>query len=384
MSNLSFLSKIIEKIIFIRILQHITDNNIIDGFQSAYKAGHSCETALLRVYNDIVITIGKGNGSFLVLLDLSAAFDTIDHANLFMILERFVGISGSALQLIKSYFSGRTQRVVIDGILSEFANLVCGVPQGSVLKPMKFCLYLLPLCAILKKHNIGYHIYADDTHLYILFNSKEHLTSLTKLNNCISDKNKLKINDSKTEFIIFRSPLLKTDLSGVSINVGDSQISSSSKVRDLGVTFDNCLSLDAHISNICRSTHFHLRNIGRIRTLLTFHATAQLIHAVITTRLDFCNSIFYNLPNNKIERLQRIQNQAARMLTRSPRRNHITPVLRELHLLRISDRIIFKILILTHKAFHGIAPAYLCELITKHEQATVRTRRAQNCFLLAI
>ena len=118
---------------------------------------------------------------------------------------------------------------------------------------------------------------------------------------------KLKINDLKTEFIIFISPLLKTDLSGVSIRVGDSQISSSSKVRNLTVIFDDCLSLDAHIGNICRSTHFHLRNIGRIRNLLTFNATAQLFHALITTRLDFCNSILYNIPNNKIERLQRIQ-----------------------------------------------------------------------------
>ena len=177
---------------------------------------------------------------------------------------------------------------------------------------------------------------------------------------------------------------MKTDLSGVLINVGDSQLSSSSKVRDLDVIFDDSLSLDAHISNICRSTHLHLRNIGRIRTLLTFHATAQLIHVLITTRLDFCNSILYNLPNNKIERLQRIQNQVARMQTRSPRRNHITPVLRELHWLRISDNINFKILILTHNAFHGVAPGYLCELITKHEQATVRTRRIQDCFLLAI
>ena len=198
-------------------------------------------------------------------------------------------------------------------------------------------------------------------------------------------KNKFKIIDWITEFVMFRSPLLKTDLSGVSINI---RISSSSKVCDLGVTFDNCLSLDAHISNICRSTHFHLRNIGRNRALLTFHATAQLIHALkvwcnalyllhkyinshesrfnlfglltnstqriclvaraglelvtfrsqsrrfpatphlITTRLDFCNNILHNLLNNKIERLQRIQNQAARMLTRSPRRNHITPVKR--------------------------------------------------------
>ena len=170
-----------------------------------------------------------------------------------MILEKFVGISGSAFLLIKSYFSGRTQRVVIDGSLSDFANLVSGVPQCSVLGPMKFCLYLLPLCAFLKKHNIGYRIYADDTQLYISFNSKVSLTSLTKLNNCISDirlwmiKNKLKIYDSKTEFMTFRSPLLKTDLSGVLISVGDSQILSSPKVRDLGVIFDNSLSLEAHI-----------------------------------------------------------------------------------------------------------------------------------------
>ena len=139
-SNISFQSKITEKIISIRILQHITDNNILDGIQSAYKVGHSCVTELLRVYNAIVIIISKGNGPFLVLLDLSTAFDTIDHDKLFMILEKFVGISGSGLQLIKSYFSDRTQRVVIDGILSDFANLVCGVPKGSVLGRMKLCL----------------------------------------------------------------------------------------------------------------------------------------------------------------------------------------------------------------------------------------------------
>ena len=99
---------------------HILDNNNVDSFQSAYRAGHSCETALLRVYNDIVTTVGKGNGSFLDLLDLSAAFDTIDHDNLFYILEKYVGIGGSTLRLIRSYFSDRTQRVQIDGIMSDF------------------------------------------------------------------------------------------------------------------------------------------------------------------------------------------------------------------------------------------------------------------------
>ena len=122
-SNLSFLSKVIEKVISILILGHILDNNIFDSFQSAYRASHSCETALLSVYNDIVTTVGRGNGSFLVLLDLSTAFDTIDHDNLFYILEKYVGIDGSALWLIRSYFSDRTQIVQIDGILSDFASL---------------------------------------------------------------------------------------------------------------------------------------------------------------------------------------------------------------------------------------------------------------------
>ena len=131
------------------------------------------------------------------------------------------------------------------------------------------------------------------------------------------------------------------NFSDLSISVGDSQVFRSSKVRDLGVVLDQYLIFPDHISGICRSDHFHLRSIGRIRNILTFDVTAQPIHALMTTRLDFCNSILYNLPNNKIERLQRIQNQAARMLKRIPRRNHISPVLRELHWLNIHDRIIF-------------------------------------------
>ena len=127
------------------------------------------------MYYDIVTTVGKSSGSFQVLLDLSAAFDTIDHDNLFYILEKYAGIGGSALRLIRSYFSDRTPRVQIYGIMSDF-----------VVGPMKFCLYLLPLGAILRHHNIGYHTYTDDTQLYILFKCKDPLESLTKLNMCNS------------------------------------------------------------------------------------------------------------------------------------------------------------------------------------------------------
>ena len=115
-TNLSFISKIIEKAIATQIHDHMINNDLVDNFQSAYKAGHGCETALLRVYNDIVTTLGSGNGAMLVLLDLSAGFTTIDHDNyhkLFCNHEKYVGSCGNALKVIKSYFSNRTQRVQI-------------------------------------------------------------------------------------------------------------------------------------------------------------------------------------------------------------------------------------------------------------------------------
>ena len=144
-----------------------------------------------------------------------------------------------ALNLIVSYLSDRKQQVRIDNIMSDLASIICGIPQGSVLGPLKFCLYHLPLCSILKHHNIGYHIYADDTQLYISFKCNDPLATLPKHKSCISDirvwmiKNKLKINDSKTKFIVFRSPQAKQDFSSLSINVGDSIILQSFKVRDL-------------------------------------------------------------------------------------------------------------------------------------------------------
>ena len=113
------------------------------------------------------------------------------------------------------------------------------------------------------------------------------------------------------------------------------------------------------------TVHFHIRSIGKVRKLLSFDACASLIHALNGSRLDYCNSILYNLPDSKISRLQRIQNQAARILTRSPRREHITPVLKQLHWLKVRERIKYKILILTHKAFYGNAPPYLCSLVVK-------------------
>ena len=207
------------------------------------------------------------------------------------------------------FFSNLTQRIQIDNVLSDFANIICGVPQGSVLGPLKLCLYLLPLSAILRYHNIGYHVYADDTQLYVSFKCKQLLEAISKLNSCLADirrwmiTNKLKFNDSKTEFIVFRSPKLKYDLSGLSINVGESMITQSSNVLDFGFIFDQYFKFDDHITAIlCGSTHFHIRNIGKIMNLLLYDACSTIINALISCRLYY---ILYNVPMSKTDRLQR-------------------------------------------------------------------------------
>ena len=180
--------------------------------------------------------------------------------------------------------------------------------------------------------------------------------------------NKLKTNDSKTEFIVFGSPQLKCDLNSLSVNVGESMITPLSKVRDLEVIFDQFLNFDDHITAvICRNTYFHIRNIGKIRNLLSYDACSTIIHTFISCRLYYCNSILYNVPRSKTDRLQRLQNQCARILSKSPRREHITPVLKKIHWLKIQYRIICNILMLTYKSYYNMAPPYLCELINQNE-----------------
>ena len=199
-ANLSFISKIIEKAIATQIHDHLINNDIVIIFSLAYKAGHSCETALSRVYNYMLLLLVE---VMVLCLFYLIYRQLLMQLIMIIFLEKYVGIRGNALKLIKSYFSKRTQRVQIDDVLSDFANIICGVPQGSVLGPLKFCLYLLPMSAILKYHKIGYHVYADNPQLYISFKCKQPLESISKVNSCLSDirrwmiTNKLKINDSK-------------------------------------------------------------------------------------------------------------------------------------------------------------------------------------------
>ncbi len=301
MSNLPFLSKLIERIVATQLLSHIKDGEYGETLQSAYKAGHSVETALLRVQNDMLVSLDKGQSVILILLDLSTAFDTIDHAILLHRLQHRLGISGTVLSWICSYLEGRFQAVCVDGTRSEKVLLKYGVPQGSVLGPILFTLYTLPLGDIVKGFNLGYHIYADDTQLYLAFDPlSDGSIPITVMECCISKiqawmlQNRLKLNSGKTEMVVISKRSIDPQIQ--SIKIGEDTILASKCVRNLGARMDCHISMDAQINSITKVASFHLRNIALIKKYLSKKALEALIHAYVTSHLDSNNSLLIGIP----------------------------------------------------------------------------------------
>ena len=385
-SNLSFISKIIEKVVLAQLSEYLNLNNLFSPFQSAYRPGHSTETALLRIVNDLLLSLNDRKVSILALLDLSAAFDTIDHSTLLSRLQYDFGIEGTALQWFSSYLSHRTQSVLVNGQVSTAVPICFGVPQGSVLGPVLFVLYTSPLAKVIEKHSVLHHSYADDSQLQKSASPLEIPQLVQSMQDCIADVrswmtlNKLKLNNDKTEVMLLSSPQMSHKISCPStMTVGDATVPFSSSVVNLGVTLDHHLEMKVQVRNIVRATNYELRRIGSIRRFLTTQATATLVSAFVLSRLDYCNSILYGSHDYILESLQRVQNNAARLVLRVPRKEHITPYLQSLHWLPVSARIEYKLASICYNCVHGSAPVYLKSLVnSKQQQERYRLRSSSD------
>uniref|UniRef100_A0A669C4E4 Reverse transcriptase domain-containing protein n=1 Tax=Oreochromis niloticus TaxID=8128 RepID=A0A669C4E4_ORENI len=359
-SNLPFISNILERVVVKQLTDHLQRNGLFEEFQSGFRAHHSTETALVKVTNDLLMASDSGLISVLVLLDLSAAFNTVDHNNLLARLEHAVGITGTALQWFVSYLSNRLQFVHVNGESSSHTKVNYGVPQGSVLGQMLFTLYMLPLGSIIRRHSIHFHCYADDTQLYLSM-KPGNTHQLVKLQECLKDiktwmaANFLLLNSDQTEVIVLGPENLRNMVSKQILTLDGITLASSNAVRNLGVIFDQDMSFNAHIKQICKTAFFRLRNISKIRNILTRSDAKKVVHAFITSRLDYCNSLLSGSPKNSLKSLQLIQNAAARVLTGTRKREQISPVLASLHWLPVKSRIEFKILLLTYKVLNNQA-----------------------------
>ncbi len=204
-SNLPFLAKVLERVV-VSQLQTLYTNSLLEPFQSGFRSGHSTETALVRVLNYLLIIADSGACGLLVLLDLSAAFDTICHSILMNRLHRWISLSETVLSWFKSYLSQRSQFVYLGTNRSQTVPLCQGVPQGSVLGSVLFSVYMLPLGQIIQKYGLGYHCYADDTQIYISTQPDSTTSSLTLSASLLEIKawmkhHFLKLNGFTTEIV---------------------------------------------------------------------------------------------------------------------------------------------------------------------------------------
>jgi len=376
-SNLPFISKVLERAVASRLKKHMAEHNLDELFQSAYKVGHSTETALVRVQNDILMALDKQQVCLLILLDLSAAFDTVQHDILLNRLHTRMGVSGVALKWMESYLTNRMQSVKIGSVSSEAHPLKCGVPQGSVLGPLLFTIYTAPLGDIIRRHGLNFHLYADDTQLYITFKpcQKDSDAAVAAVLSCVTDirhwmaQNNLKLNADKTETLLICSHHQRTKVKIPEMCVGDNVItvSDDKAVRNIGAWFDKELNMKTHVQKICQSAYMHIRSIGLIRKYLDQKSTENLVHAFVTSRIDYANALLCGCSQSLLDKLQRVQNVAARVVMRVKKYEHITPVLKSLHWLPVRERIDFKILLLVYKSLNGLAPSYLSELLSPYK-----------------
>ena len=261
----------------------------------------------------------------MTLLDLPAAFDTIDHTILWRRLGNWFGVSGKALDWFKSYLTGRSQRIKLGNCLSSRSDLSFGVPQGSVLGPLLFTLFTTRLSSLVSGYAIPHHLYADDSQLYVSFPSGNSAAALNGLQSCLvsvqswMSTNKLKLNPDKTEFLLIGNEWQRSKyLSRFPIELLGVKTYPKKSARNLGVIFDKNFNFRSHISTICSSCIYHIRGLRRIRRHLDLESAKLLANALVSSRLDYCNSILSGIAETDLTKLQRVLNYLACVVTKSP------------------------------------------------------------------
>ena len=304
----------------------------------------------------------------MVLLDLSAAFDMVDQKILLNWLENHFGIKGMSLQWIESYLTNQSQRVVIGDINTTGAKL------GSVLGPTLFTLYMCLLgqiCAI----QVQCHLYADDQQIYLSFKlgpagvQSAQDDCIHCMERCIKEirnwmaRYMLKLNDEKTEFIIFEICQQLKKIDNITIGIGNKNIIPAEHVRIVGFLMDKLCKNTKHINYLSSSLCHQLRNIWSIRGKLDFDAAKTVVQALILSKLHYCNSLLVGAPECHLSWLQPVQNMACRVVCNLRKYDHVSRSMYSLHWLRVRECITYKIAYLVHCCKMGSAPQYLIDVL---------------------
>ena len=378
-SNLQFLGKLIERIVDSRLEEHMDLNDLHCLNQYGYKKNHSTELLLLKIVNELLRSCDLKIPTLLMLLDLSAAFDTVDQLKMLSILRNRCGIQGVALKWFESFLKGRTQKVLIKDEYSNSESLDFGVAQGSILGPKLFNLYAQSFASTLNtKVNVKVEGYANDHQLQKQFSVIFQFTFLTEGVQNIFNAAELwmfeyflKVNSSKTLMLIVAPPSVLDSIIIKGTFINGCCIRFVSEAKNLGVILDSLLSFSSQVKKVVKTCFNTLRKISRIRRFLTRNELQLLATALVLSQLDYCNALYYHLKTDTLKMLQSVQNTAARIVAKVNRFDHVsvTSILQNLHWLKVKERIDFKIICIVHKCINGKAPQDLTSTLVRSQSS---------------
>ena len=377
-SNLSFISKVLEKVVLEQITVYLDDQDLLNKHQAGYRVGHSCETLLLGMFEDLLRELDQGNIVALLLLDMSAAFDTVDHGKLLDVLQNRFGIGGAVLLWIESYLQSRCFRVNVQGELSRIIHLICGVPQGSLLGPILFLLYVEELQDIVEPYGLKIKLYADDSQLYLSLVPADEdgwITAKRRTEECLERiklwmvEHWLKCNESKTEFLLLGKSSALEKMSFIpTLDFGGSALSpvdcSGVSGKTLGFLLDENLTLERQVNNVKRQCGLILKNLWQVNRCFDIRTKILLVKQLVISRLDYCNVLYNGLPKKLIDRLQKTLNSCVRFVFNlQGHQDDYLPYLKKMHVLPVEKRIVFKACLMAYKIVWESAPEDLSDRV---------------------
>ena len=377
-SLLSSLSKPLEKHIHNHLLKYLESRQLLYAYQSGFRPTFSCHTALTRLVESWLNNINKRQMTGIVFLDLSKAFDLINHEILLQKLRYYIS-NENIIQLIRSFLTNRTQQVISNGIMSEPSFIKIGVPQGSTLGPLLFSVFINDLPLAITSENVETDLFADDATLHTADKDIAAISSELQLALCEVSKwcliNDMVINPNKTESMVITTrqkhqlkPLL------LNITVEGIPVQQVTKHRLLGITVDNCLSWQNHIEVTCKMLARHLYVLSQLKHITDEYTRKVFYEAHIKSHIDYASTLWDGCSENLFKKLCSLYRRSAKLIN-SDQLLTTDQKLRSLEMLPLKEHLLFNKSIFMYKYFSGTLPTYLHDLLPKIKHSVYATSR---------